>query len=419
MGKNYMIEALRANEAAKGKKADDYFNCNASVVSYSTGYPVLDYYLGYTVNVFNDKNEFVESYPSLGITAGSFIMFIGKPSTSKTATAVSIAANIVRKFDNGTVFHFDLEQAMNYTRIQALTRLPMQEMKNGKYILRQQNHTLEDIKATIVRVYNEKMSNPDKYKYKTGKLNEFNEEIELFEPTVMLIDSIACITMQMEDGSAKSLEKMEEIASQTERMRLTGEIGRFFNEIMPMLRAANITVIGINQIKVNPNMGIIKQPAQVLGLGVNEAVPGGNAPLFLAHILIRFNAVTSDKYSDETDGWGGFKVKCDIIKSRVSQALRSCFLMYDKTHGIDMVRSTVEYAKDIGLVTGNRNGYYFTTDADKHKFTLANMPRDFRETPILFKIMKDTVIPPLSANLSSVAPEEMYIPEEEMNFYDL
>jgi hypothetical protein len=188
---------------------------------------------------------------------------------------------------------------------------------------------------------------------------------------------------------------------------------------MPMLRAANITVIGINQIKVNPNMGVIKQPAQVLGLGINEAVPGGNAPLFLAHILVRFNAVTSDKYSDETDGWGGFKVKCDIIKSRVSQALRSCFLMYDKTHGIDMVRSTVEYAKDIGLVSGNRNGYYFTTDPDKNKFTLASMPADFRANPALYKIMKEAVIPPLSANLSAVAPEEMYIPEEEMNFYDL
>ena len=418
MGKNFLIQALRENELAKGKKGDDYFNCNASVVSYSTGYPVLDYYLGYKVNVFNKKNEFIESYPSLGITAGSFVMFIGKPSTSKTSTAISIAGNIVRNFDNGTVLHYDLELATNYTRIQALTRLPMQAMREGKYILRQEQTTLEDIKASIIRVYNEKINNPDKYKYKTGKMNEFNEEIEIFEPTVVIIDSIATITMAMEDGSAKSLAKAEEIGTQTDRMRLTGEIGRFFNEIMPYIRTANITVIGINQIKVNPQMGLIKQPAQIIGLQMSENVPGGYAPLFLAHILLRFNAVTSEKYSDEEDGWGGFKVKCDVIKSRVSQALKSCYLMYDKTHGVDMVRSTVEYAKDMGLVGGNRNGYYFNDNKDE-KFTLRSMPADFRANPKLYKIMKDNVIPLLEQNLSSMAPEEMYVPEEEMNFYDL
>ena len=416
--KNFLIQALRENEAAKGKKADDYFECNASVVSYSTGFPVLDYYLGYRVNVFNKKNEFVQSYPSLGITAGSFVMFIGKPSTSKTSTAISIAANIVRNFDNGTVIHYDLEQSCNYTRIQALTRLPMQEMKDGKYILRQEKTTLEDMKASIMRLYHEKISNPDKYKYKTGKVNEFNEEIELFEPTVIIIDSIATITMTMEDGSSKSIEKLEEIGTQTDRMRLTGEIGRFFNEIMPYIRTANITVIGINQIKVNPQMGLIKQPAQVLGLQMSENIPGGYTPLFLSHILLRFNAVTSEKYTEEEDGWGGFKVKCDIIKSRVSQALRSCYLMYDKTHGIDMVRSTVEYAKDMGLIGGNRNGYYFNNYKDE-KFTLRNMPGDFRANTHLYKIMKDEVIPLLDKNLSSISPEEMYVPDEEMNFYDL
>ena len=108
MAKNILVEALRANEAGKGKKADDYFDCNASVISYSTGFPVLDYYLGYKVNVCDENGKFVSTYPSLGITAGSYVLFIGKPSTSKTATAVKIAANIVRPFDNGTIIHFDL-----------------------------------------------------------------------------------------------------------------------------------------------------------------------------------------------------------------------------------------------------------------------------------------------------------------------
>ena len=418
MGKNLLVEALRANEAAKGKKSDDYFDCNASVISYSTGFPVLDYYLGYKVNVCDEDGNYVSSYPSLGITAGSYVLFVGKPSTSKTATAVKIAANIVRPFDNGFVMHFDLEQAMNYSRIQALTRLPMNDMRDGKYILRQEKTTLEDMKATIMRLYREKISNPDTYMYDTGKLNEFGEEIRLFEPTVVILDSIATITMALEGGDAKTLDKLEEVSTQTDRMRLTGEIGRFFSELLPYLREANITLIAINQIKTNPNMGIVKSPAEVLYLKQDEALPGGRGPVFLAHILIKFVAVGSEKYDDEEAGFSGFEVRLEIIKSRVSAAGKYVHLIYDKNSGVDMVRSTVDYAKEMGLIGGNKNGYYFLSDKDE-KFTLKNMPLDFKNNPKLFKIMKDNVIPLLEENLSGITPEEMYVPDEEMNFYNL
>ena len=418
MGRNFLIEALRNNEARKKKKGDDFFDANASVISYSTGFPVLDYHLGYKVNIFDEDGKFKESYPSVGITAGSYVLFIGKPSTSKTATAVKIAGNIVRKFDNGLVIHFDLEQAMSYSRIQALTKLPMNEMREGKYVLRQEKTTLEDMKSTIVRLYQEKVKHPEQYTYKTGKLNEFGEEIELFEPSVIILDSIATITTSIEGSGEKSVEKMEEISSQTERMRLTGEIGRFFNEILPYIREANITLIAINQIKTNPGMGIVKSPAEILYLKQDEALPGGKTPQFLAHILIKFVAVGSEKYDDEDDGFSGFKVRLEIIKSRVSAAGKFVNLIYDKNSGVDMVRSTVDFCKDLGLVGGNRNGYYFINNKDE-KFTLRNMPNDFRENPKLFKIMKETVIPVLDQSLSGLTPEEMVVPDEEMNFYDL
>ena len=265
MSKNLLIDKLRE----EGK--ENYFDANASVISYKTGFPVLDYYLGYRVNVFDNDQKLIESYPSIGITAGSYIEFIGKPSTSKTTTAVQIAANIVRSFDSGSVIHFDLEQAMNYSRIGTLTHFTMQEMKDGKYILRQEKTTLEDMKKPIIDVYRQKMNNPKDFKYKTGKKNEFGDEIELFVPTVIILDSIATITMGFNENDKKELQKLEEIGSQTDRMRLTGEIGRFFNEILPYLRTANISLIAINQIKTNPGMGIVKSPAEILYLKQDEA----------------------------------------------------------------------------------------------------------------------------------------------------
>ena len=307
---------------------------------------------------------------------------------------------------------------MNYSRIQALTKLSMADMEDGKYILRQEKCTLEDMKATIMKLYREKVTHPEDYKYKTGLKNEFGHEIEVYEPSVVILDSVATITMSLEGGDAKTLEKLEEVSSQTDRMRLTAEIGRFFNEIMPYLREANITLIAINQIKVNPQVGLIQSAPDMLGLRNNENLPGGKTHQFLAHILLRFVAVGSEKFSDDDDGFSGFKVNVEIIKSRVSAALKTVGLIYDKNTGIDMVRSTVSYAKDMGLIGGNRNGYYFISDKDQ-KFTLANMVDDFRNNPKLYKIMKDNVLPLLEKNLSGIRPEEMTVPDEEQDFYNL
>ena len=410
MGKNFLIQSLRQ---ATGKK--NLFDANASVISYKTGFPVLDYYLGYQVNVYNDDNELVSSYPSLGITAGSYVEFIGKPSTSKTTTAIQIASNIVRNFDNGSVIHFDLEQAMNYTRIQTLSKFNIRTIRDGKYILRQEKNTLENIKETIVDIASEKENNPDIYKYKTGKLNEFGEEIEIFEPTVIILDSIASITNGLDINNKKEMEKMKEIGTQTDRMRLTGEIGRFFNEILTQLRTYNIILIAINQIKVNPNMGIVKSPAEILYLDQDEALPGGRTPQFLAHILLKFIAVGSEKYTKEDEGFDGFGVKIKIIKSRTNQAGQIVPMIYDKVRGLDSLRSSVRYSKDIGLLNGNKNGYYFEDDKE-HKFTLKNMHQDYKENRELYTCLYSRIIPRLEEHLSVVSPEELEIVEEEFDY---
>ena len=134
--------------------------------------------------------------------------------------------------------------------------------------------------------------------------------------------------------------------------------------------------------------------------------------------MLKFTAVGSEKYSGDDQGFDGFKVRARILKSRVSAAGRNVDLIYNMNNGISMVRSTVSYASDLGLIGGNRNGYYFITDKD-HKFTLANMDNDFRNDPELYRIMKKNVIPELEKKLSGIRPEELAVPDEEQNFYDL
>ena len=409
--KNLLIKNLRDNSP----KGENLFDINSTVISYKTGIPILDYYLGYLVKVYNKDDELVDKYPSIGIPAGCFVTVIGKPSTAKTTMLTQIAANIVREFNNGSVIHFDLEQSQNYSRIQVLTKFKMSDMENGKYILRQEQNSISDIKKTIMRIYKEKTSNPDSYKYKTGKMDEFGKEIVIYEPTCIIIDSIATLSTEYNENDKKDIARLEEVGSQTERMRLTGEITRFFNELLPYIRAANIIVFTINQIKTNPGMGIIKSPAEILYLNPDEALPGGRAPQFLAHILLKNVAVGSEEYNKEDNGFDGFGMYTMVIKSRVNQAGQKIPLVYDKIRGVDSLRTTLAYAKELGLITGNKNKMYFVDDKDYY-FSMTNVHDDFNNRRELYKKLYDTVIPILSNRLSTLDDDEMEIVNEEMMY---
>lgn len=409
MAEELLLDILKNTE----KKGESLFDSSTMNITYKTGIPVLDYALGYIVNVHDDEGKITESYPALGVTCGSNIMTIGKSSTAKTSVMLAIAANIVRPFKNGVIIHYDLEQAMNLSRAKVMTRFTIDELKN-KYLLKQSDTSIDGIKTSLVRLWKEKKDNPQKYMYNTGKKNEFGEEIVLYEPTVVLIDSIPSMTMSLNPNVATEYKKMEEITTQTDRMRMTGEIGRFYTDIMQLLKDVNIIVISINHIKVNPQMGIIKSPAELLYLKQDEALSGGKAPVYYSHILLKNVAIGSEKFNMEDDGFDGFGINIEIIKSRSNQAGQKVHIVYDKVRGIDGLRSSISYAKEMGLVGGNKNNTYFIEAPDR-KFNMREVHKYFKENPDMYKIMYDHIIPVLTNTLSTVDEDELdVIPEELM-----
>ena len=126
-------------------------------------------------------------------------------------------------------------------------------------------------------------------------------------------------------------------------------------------------------------------------------------------------AVGGEKYEKETDGFDGFGVQLRIIKSRTNQAGQIVPMLYDKVHGLDSIRSSVRYCKEMGLLSGNRNGYYINGDKD-NKFTLMNMNEEFREKRELYKVLYNSIIPLLEKRLSVVSEEELVVPDEEFEY---
>lgn len=406
---SFLLDSLMANPVV-----GDLFKSNMMVDSYRTGVAPLDYYLGYLLNVYGPDNEVLDSYPALGFNGGCYIMDIGKSSTAKTSIMLGIAANITRPFKNGMIIHYDLEQAMNPTRAKILTKFSIQDMKE-KYILKQMNSTMEDIKQMVMNVYKEKTSKPEKYMYDAGKKDEFNNPIIMYEPTVVMIDSIPSLTVKLSETDKKDWAKLEEVTSQTERMRLTGEIGRFYTDLLPYLRAANIIVISINHIRVNPQMGIVKSASELLYLKQDEALPGGKTPPYLSHYLLKNVAVGSEKFTMADDGFDGFLIRMEIIKARSNQSGQHVDLIFDKVRGLSAVRTCIRFAKDNGLIGGNKNATYFISDKDK-KFPMRTVEEHFSENKELYSIMYSNIIPVLETKLSSVKEAEINFDEAVMSY---
>lgn len=408
MGKNYLLEALRAND-----KTGYLFETNSTYVAYKTGFPGLDYAMGFNVNVFDEDGKIKEVYPAIGITNGSVVTFIGPPHSGKTTAAIQIASNIVRPFENGVVMHYDLEGGTNMTRNSTLSRFTPAELQD-KYILRQSGCSIEEIKMSIAKLYLEKTRNPDLYKYETGKLDEFGKPIFTFVPTCLIIDSVAKLSSFVNENTKDGLKTLEEVTSQTDKMRLTAEIGRFLNESMEMMKAANIILFLINHIKTKPGMGVPQAP-ELRYLKQDETLPAGRAIQYYTNTMIRFTPIGSEKYTKEEHGFEGFGVRAQFVKNRSNVDGTIVPLVFDKVEGFDSIRSSVMFAKEIGLLGGNRNGYYFINNKDK-KFRFDTIHKEFKEDKELYKIMYDHIIPVLSKTLSSVKPEEDTFVSDELDY---
>jgi hypothetical protein len=59
------------------------------------------------------------------------------------------------------------------------------------------------------------------------------------------------------------------------------------------------------------------------------------------------------------------------------------------------------YAKDIDMLGGNKNGYYFVNNKE-NKFTLINAKQEFANDRNLYKIMYSHIIPSLEKKLSTI-----------------
>ena len=279
---NPLLQSLRENDK------EGLFDASPAMVCYPTGVPTLDYQLGYTLVSRDENGCVVDTHDCLGLVGGSFITIIGKSGTAKTAIACKMGAEIVRNYNSSFVLHYDLEQALNPTRIMNVTGLSNKEYMDH-YVLKSSRSYIEDIFDTIMDIANEKQKNKKMYQYTTDFKDEFGQPITIYEPTVFIIDSIPVLATRPDQKKVKAKKgsgqedyyvEDQEIEGQTYAMRVARALKQFFSRLIPIIKEFNITIISINhinqKIEINP---FAKTQAQVLYLKADESLPGGNAPI--------------------------------------------------------------------------------------------------------------------------------------------
>lgn len=133
---------------------------------------------------------------------------------------------------------------------------------------------------------------------------------------------------------------------------------------------------------------------------------GGNAPIYYANTLIKHVAVGASKANMKDDGWSGFRVNAEIIKSRTNISGATVPMVYDQNKGFSKERTLLEYARDLGLINGARLNARYLGDDDNVKFNEKDIVNEYQNREEVRAAFDKWVYPHLEKMLSRVGLNE-------------
>ena len=89
-------------------------------------------------------------------------------------------------------------------------------------------------------------------------------------------------------------------------------------------------------------------------------------------------------------------------------------MVFSYKYGFDPLRTLIIYAKDRGLLEGNKTRYKFKDDPS-FTFSFKEINKEKKEKPI-WENIKKFVIPTLREHLSFIEPEDILFDERSMDY---
>lgn len=336
--------------------------------------------------------------------------------THNTTLASQIAANIIRQFRYANCIHYDCEYRFDVSRCETITQLPASffdgSMGPERYMIKTGVVGLDVIQEMIVKTYVNKMKLKKEMIVPSGFKNEFGKDVMIFEPTVIIIDSITSVMNEtFNPENSKDASDAEKMRGNTEGARDAKTMKGFFKDILPLCKEANIIVFGVNHINSNMSMNsFIPVAKQQNYLKQDESIPGGKTMLYYPFNIVKLIAKPSDDFTEESDGFSGHIVMVEPIKSSSNQSGNnskglSFEMVFSFKYGFDPLRTMIIYGKEIGAIEGNKTRMKFKDD-DSFTFSFKNIMQEKNEKPI-WENIKKYVFPHLNTHLSFIEPAEV------------
>ena len=366
-------------------------------VAYATGFLSFDFLNGTVVHVKTPEKKF--KYNSIGIVDGSITMVIGRSGCGKTTWLVQTAGNIMKRFPKACTWHDDIEGGIVETRRERLTNLFGSELRD-RYIPRNSGVNTENIYERIKIIYDLKMENREDYEYDTGLCTSRGEKIYKLQPSIYILDSLAMLTPD------KYTEE-DELSGQMSTTAAAKANAQLFRRVVPLLKAANIMLFVVNHITqaidINP---MAKKKAKLSYLKQDESLPGGNTPIYLSNLLIRFDDNTKLKDSEGL-GIAGNIVDLTLLKSRTSNVGKSVPLVFDHKRGFDPELSLLQLLKDMKMING-AGAYLYFKDRSDLKFSQKQFKDKLVENEDFRRVFMETALEALESIIYDPGEEPEY-----------
>ena len=179
--------------ARQAKKANDLEV--TTPVAYPSGFMQLDYLNGHNVKVYDDNDELIEEYDSVGFVEGTMITIIADSGLGKTTIAQQISTSISSEYENSFTVHEDIEQSGHANRVYNISNMSAGWLRNH-YKIFQDCHA-ETVVDRFIDHAKIKLNNRKEWEYDTGLKDLYGNKIKKLQPTFVIIDSLA--VMRSED----------------------------------------------------------------------------------------------------------------------------------------------------------------------------------------------------------------------------
>ena len=366
---------------------------------YPTGISVIDYALGYEVNVKDEAGNIIKKRICLGLQAGSFNVLTGATQSFKTTIGMQMCANVAYA-NNGNVIHIDAENRLALQRAKTLTKLPESWFEGDfpRYAIKNGAIGYDTLQNYVTEVYENKMKHKDVLLKDTGEVDDHNQPIKLMPPTVMFVDSISdVISKEYDIRDRKEWDKQKEMRSNTDGMQNAKTLKGVISDILPMMKEANIIVLVIAHENANVSMTAYAGPKKQFQYGNKDVkISGGKAVEYNASALMTFTGEIKEdsRYHISTDGFEGNTVLFEPTKVSTNESgnektgLGFRIVIDKRRNGADNLRTLILFLNQRGRLKGNKAGFKVIDNKGEElteRFTWKKVYDDFKENPVTYK----------------------------------